>query len=658
MAIFALTLVQPAYPQKLSDTLHISEISIYSPRKLKLTGLTYTQVDSFVLNDKMNNSLSEVLSEHTPVFIKTYGRGALASASFRGTSPSHTKVTWNDIELNSPMLGMVDFSLIPMFFVDNVEILHGGSSVSGIKGALGGLISLSTEPEWNKNFSVLFLQGAGSFGSNDAYLKLYLGNKQWSSQTRIFYSHSDNDYKFINTDILDSVDLVSGKKYHPEMKNRDAMFTSYGILQEFNFRPSEKNFFNISIWGQNSSRSIPQLSTNESGLNNNINRDDNLSLRGVVSYKHYAGKGSFKLLSGVNLMDLDFTLQNRLSDSTIFTEINSASYSSGFFNRVGYSLEINESTNLEISAGVDYHQVNSNEKVLQYGYQKNRLQSNLMATIVKSWSPRWRNNISLSSEMIDKKLTPLSFIAGIEFHILPDEKLYLNAAVGSNAKYPSLNDLYFQPGGNTSLKSELSINREVGMHFKQELNKAALSSQVTLYSTQVQNWILWLPTFKGYWEPDNIKAVNVKGLETSVDLSGNAGTIGYKMKGSYALTRSVNLQESPNPEDKSYGKQLPFIPVHSANYVLNIDYRKWSFAYLWNFYSERYTTTSNYTNSGRDVLYPYFMSQAGLNKKFEFKDYLVELNFKIYNLFNEKYRSVLQRPMPGRNFQVQLKVKI
>ncbi len=33
----------------------------------------------------------------------------MATASMRGTAPSHTKVTWNGMSLNSPMLGMVDF---------------------------------------------------------------------------------------------------------------------------------------------------------------------------------------------------------------------------------------------------------------------------------------------------------------------------------------------------------------------------------------------------------------------------------------------------------------------------------------------------------------------------------------------------------------------
>jgi len=101
---------------------------------------------------------------------------------------------------------------------------------------------------------------------------------------------------------------------------------------------------------------------------------------------------------------------------------------------------------------------------------------------------------------------------------------------------------------------------------------------------------------------------------------------------------------------------LPFIPVHSANCIMTIIYKTWSLNYLWNYYSERFTTTSNTRGSIRDYLYPYYLSQAGLSKQQSFKTFRVNVNFKVYNLFNEKYRSVLQRPMPGRSYNLQLKI--
>jgi iron complex outermembrane receptor protein len=320
------------YAQKLSDTLHIEEISIRSARPLQSTSLTISRLDTLVLQNKNSNSLSEVLSEHSGIFIKTYGRGAMATASFRGTDPSHTKVLWNGIELNSPMIGMVDFSVIPMFFIDNVELLHGTSSISETSGALGGLINLSTEADWSNRFSGSYLQGAGSFGSHDEHLRINVGNNKLQSQTRIFYAHSDNDFSFVNHDIIDSIDLETGRKYHPTMKNEDAWFSYYGILQELHYRPGKNDFFNVSFWGQESSRSIPLLSTRESAPVNN--RQNNNSLRTQATYRHYGDRINLKIFSGLNYEDQTYTEKISLSDDAELLRNDSRNKISSLYNKL------------------------------------------------------------------------------------------------------------------------------------------------------------------------------------------------------------------------------------------------------------------------------------------------------------------------------------
>ena len=71
------------YAQKLGDTLKIEEVEINSLRPVKFNSLRITRFDSLVLRTNKGNSLSELLAEHSGIFIKSYGRGAMASASFR-----------------------------------------------------------------------------------------------------------------------------------------------------------------------------------------------------------------------------------------------------------------------------------------------------------------------------------------------------------------------------------------------------------------------------------------------------------------------------------------------------------------------------------------------------------------------------------------------
>ncbi len=641
--------------QKLTDTLSIEEIRISFSRPAKYGSLTVTRLDSFTLQHKNSNSLSEVLAEHSGIFIKSYGRGAMASASFRGTDPSHTKVLWNGIELNSPMLGMVDFSLIPVFFIDNVELLHGSGSLSETSGALGGLINLSTEPDWNSSFSGSYMQGAGSFGTHDEHLRINLGNNKLQSQTRFFYAHSDNDFRFENHDIVDSVDLETGEKFYPTMKNRDAWFTYYGILQELHYRPGKNDFVSMSFWGQESSRSIPLLSTSESGPDNNINRQEDNSFRAQVSYRHYGEKYTIKIFTGLNFMDLSYKLRNRISDEFYLMAIDSKSNTSSLYNKLDLQFPVSASLRLELSAGVDFHRVESLEKIKILGYNKSRKQSHISGSLFKTWNSRWNSSLRLGTELIGQEFAYPVVHSGTEFHILPDDRLYLKIVLASNSKYPSLNDLYYQPGGNTELKPERSMDQEFGAHFQHQRGAFTYSQDFSAYMSQVKNWIMWYYTLQGF-SPENIENVDIKGVETNAAITYQTDHSVIKMSSGYALTHSRDMGEKLNEFDLSYGKQLPYIPVHSANTMLYLMRNNWSVSYIWNFYSKRNTTTSNQEASPRDYLYPYFMNQAGLGKQIQAGRLKLDMNLKVYNLFNEKYRSILQRPMPGRSFSLQLKL--
>ena len=48
------------------------------------------KIDTAIMQRLQTASLSQLLIQHSPVFIKTYGPGGTASASFRGTTSSHT----------------------------------------------------------------------------------------------------------------------------------------------------------------------------------------------------------------------------------------------------------------------------------------------------------------------------------------------------------------------------------------------------------------------------------------------------------------------------------------------------------------------------------------------------------------------------------------
>src|SRR5210317_1517496 len=145
-------MVYPVFSQGIRDSVfQIEGVSVAAQRIFvkEQAGMKQSHVDSTVLQNKAILSLSDLLSENTSVFIKNHGRGALASASFRGTAASHTQVSWNGININSPLAGMVDFSMIPVYIIDELHLKHGSASVADQSGGIGGSIHMNNSVNWN-----------------------------------------------------------------------------------------------------------------------------------------------------------------------------------------------------------------------------------------------------------------------------------------------------------------------------------------------------------------------------------------------------------------------------------------------------------------------------------------------------------------------------
>jgi iron complex outermembrane receptor protein len=223
---------EPLKAQSLKDTLRIETIQIIGKKSSGKFGDTRSEVDSIALAKSSTVRLSELLSQHTPIFIKEYGKGAMATASFRGTAPSHTKVSWNGLEINSPMLGMVDFSLIPVYVTEQVKLLHGSASLAESAGALGGTIQLENKADWSNKLSGKLLTGYGSFHTLDEFVQLNIGNHTFQSKSSFFYNASKNDFSYLNK-LNANLDPVTGAYIYPTQKNTHADYINYGLANRF-----------------------------------------------------------------------------------------------------------------------------------------------------------------------------------------------------------------------------------------------------------------------------------------------------------------------------------------------------------------------------------------------------------------------------------------
>lgn len=674
-SFFCFTLCLQFFPllsfADIPDTVLIGEVKIVE-RLLhyqKQAGVKHQKIDSLVLSSLAANSLSQVLSENTPVFIKTYGRGSMASASFRGTAPSHTKVLWNDIEINNPMLGMVDFSLIPTWFIDDVSLSYGGASVKKTTGALGGCIELSNQAKWNKGLHFHTLSSIGQYHTYDQFFATSYSNKKWCFKTKAFYSSSENDFKFINRDIISSVDLSNGEKQHPRQTQQQAEYEKYGLMQELYFHASEKDMISAKMWVQKSDRNLPMLSSDEKNdrkeideeiKSNNFNRQYDESIRAVTKWKHYGDHMQYSTNFGYIKSDLDYFYDVRLYDGSITRRIDSKSVVNSYFAKVETEFSPTKKTKINSALNFQLHEVDSQEKINKTGYDESRNEMSFLLNAEQQWSKELSQSFSLQVPVNDGKSEPLIWVVGLQYQYVDKNVFRIQANITRNYHRPTLNDLYFQPGGNPDLKPEEGYTGEIDAGYTIIGNTYKLDLDLTYYQSKINDWILWLPAGnRGYWEPINVKRVRTKGVEFKAKLSGKlSDDFSYKIIANYAYTQSINKGEKRGEEDKSYGKQLPYIPKKSVNMITSILWKNTSLIAHFNYYSRRYTTSSNEPNTLRDYLYSYYMNNLSVSQRFQLsKKVRVKLQLKVNNLFDEEYRSILQRPMAGRNYTFLIDLK-
>lgn len=642
----------------------LQEVTFEARRPLKDIGVVKTSFDSLMLKENIALSMADILTYHSGLFVKNYGRATLSTVSFRGTSPSHTQVSWNGIPVNSPMLGMTDFSLIPAYFIDDASLLHGASSVSDTGGGLGGMVNLATRQNAEDGIDMSYIQGIGSFSTFDEFLKVGYKNDRFESRTRVVYSSSKNDFEYTNHDkklnIYDENKNIIGQ-YYPKEKNVSGAFQDFHALQEFWYDTHRGDAFSVKAWYMDSNRELPLLSTDYGSGLDFENRQREHTLRIVASWNHRRSKWQLNANAGyVNTwLAYDYKRDNGSGEMLVMTcsrnKVNS------YFGHIGAEYNPVRQVFLSMNVDVRRHDVNNTDNTLSIqsdeqdvikGYDRSRTECSVSQNV--KWQPNDYLGFSavLREDVYGEKkavLIPALTFDGMLYKRLG---LMVRGSVARNYRFPSLNDLYFFPGGNPKLKSENGLTYDCGVSY--DLKKVLgfnLKGSINWFESWIDDWILWLPTTKGFFSPRNVKKVHSYGIEANIsgDYSFNKDWK-LDLDGNFSWTPSINEGEPMSPADRSIGKQLPYVPEYSSAISGRLSFRTWAFQYKWCYYSRRYTMSSgDVTLSGR--LPEYFMSNVSLEKKFVFKPADLSLKLAANNLFNEDYISVLSRPMPGINFE-------
>lgn len=558
-----------------------------------------------VLSDSIlqrnGSSLTTLLNFNSLIYLKENGPGMVSSPSFRGTTASQTAVIWNGININSRTLGQTDFNTVNPLAYDNLVIRAGGGSIAYGTGAIGGSVHLNNELNYNKGLENRLFAAYGSFDTYSTDFKSSWSDDNISLNLNIGRAGSDNDFKYPNSDQKN----LNGKYYN----NSLSLGAAYKINPKHELRFLGNLFDGDRQFSLISPNALP------------------------TKYHDYNTRSMIEWVGGFGRFSSDLKLVHLGEEFKYYPNIHSKNYEFG--NSESWIAKYNLNYKIKnIYAGfvADYDYSRVKGSSIKFA-KRNTASAGLF------FKHRPIKNLlyeaSVRQEFSDSYTAPFLYSLGISWDAFDFYKVSLNTS--KDFRMPTFNDLFWPGSGNPDLKSETSYQYEIGNQFKFNHFNINLNA----YSNEVTNLIQWIPV-GSISVPENVGKVSIKGIEAILDYHLEFNRHNINLNASYAYTKS---------ENKNLGKQLIYVPFHRATASAGYSYKRFSAYYQLMLNGKVYTDSQN----TREIK-GYNISNLGAEWNFGQKRNLM-LGVQLRNIWDEAYQNVMNRWMPGRNYNVYINLK-
>lgn len=550
-------------------------------------------------------SLTNLLNYSTGIYFKENGLGMVSSVSFRGTTAQQTAVIWNGININSQFNGQTDFNTITTTDFSLISVRAGGGSSLYGSSAIGGSVHLNTELDFYNNFSNRISLNYGSFNTLGLNYHLNYSDEKMSFFGSISRNSSDNDYKYLKS----------------KLRNRNGNYfnTSYNI--GFGYKLNNNNILKVYSQFYEDDRHFSLINPTDTK-----SKYQNLNTRNLADLTTFLGSFTSSIKVGF-LTEKYKYFANIDRDNFTFGNVETLLAKYNLTYKIFADMQTDFVADFAQNKGVGSDIKEEKRTISGFALQfKHRINSILSY----DWSVR--------KEITANYKSPLLFAVGSNFKATDFYTLKVN--VSQNFRIPTFNDLYWQGAGNLDLNPEKSTQAEIGNVFR--LYNFTFSA--TFFHSKINDMISWVPQKGGLFIPINTNRVSIFGGELELNYQKNIQKHHFDFKAIYSYTKSEN--------EKTH-KQLIFVPYHKATASLAYNYSRLNvyYQYLWN--GEVFTQTDN---NPKKVIANYMVSNLGFavdcdtQKKYS-------IGFKVLNLWNENYESVENRPLPGRNYTLNLTLK-
>ncbi|MBK9284111.1 MAG: TonB-dependent receptor [Sphingobacteriaceae bacterium] len=607
------------------DTIQLRTVEITNEKTELFTQTKKIEkYDSITKSNFVFQSLGEMLALNSSIYIKSYGPGALSGTSMRGGNASQTAVLWNGINIVNPLVGQSDLNLLPVLLFEDLKTEYGGSSAVWGNGAVAGSILLDNSFDYNRGLKTEVNLSKASYNTVKMSSKINYSTQRFSTSTKFYLTNSHNNYLF-KPALTEKDSLI-------ELNN--AAFSIKGIMQELRFFIKENQLLEIHCWADEAYRQLPTY--NEIQTANAFQKDENF--RTNIHWKKKKNKWTNQVKGG--FLHNVFIYDNANSRTHTYSKALSGILESENYLAYKPNSKLLFGTNINFCEGISD------------AYLK-REQLNKISLLMGNHSVFFNSKLivdgNIRQEFFNTGNKPLT--GNIALSYLPTNNIKLSVNSAKIYRQPTLNELYWYPGGQINLKPEEGWSQEGNINYIFKSQNFMAEINGAIYSRNINNWILWLPGTNGSPTPFNIQSVWSRGTESKLKLvhQKNKWLFSTQLTTAYTLS-TVLKNEQENSENE--GAQLIYTPRYTGNANVILAYGTLSFNYNQNYTGYRFTLSDN-----SQWLMPYSYSDIRISKSGQLGEQTgFSFFLAVLNLFNEEYAIIAGRPMPLRTYEIGIKL--
>lgn len=555
-------------------------------------------------------SVTELLTYISGVDVRQRGPwGAQSDISIDGGTFEQTIILLNGVKMVDPQTGHNTMNIpVPVNIIERIEVLKGSAArIYGINSLTGAINIVTVKP--NRTGIEAQVNAGTNFQENEEKPdKIYSAKGIHLAGS---YANDDQNH-LISADLQNG----SGHRYNTAFKNHK-LFYQGNIELSHRDRLSVMGGYIYNNFGANGYYAAPidkeSLEIVQTGIGSvtySRQLNDQLTISPRINYRYNYDDYRF-------YRDDLSTARNQHYTHVVSPELN-ANYRTDFGD-FGFGAEARfEKIN---SSNIGNHTRKNVGIYAEFGTEEiKNFQINAGAYINYNNAFGWKVYPGLD----------------LGYHIHPSWHLYINTGTGQ--RIPSLTDLYYDTPsnvGNENLIAEKSWYAEGGLKF----NKNNLNLNASYFHRVVDNFIDWVRMdVEGAWHSANFLKNTVNGINFNLDYR-------HQLNQVHFLTGLSYTYLDPVLENKQPESYLSKYAIESLRHQLvgkvSLGYQGFGVTL-----TERFQERINYKS--------YFVTDTRLS--YQFGDYAVFAN--ISNLFDTQYIEVAATPMPGRWYNMGIKVSL